>query len=194
MEGAHFRRDMLLYQFLITAQLSSMVATDTLVIIRGGVIIKGADCQVQYTVVLGRILQDNLICLTGREGLCLGAGSHKHAVIEVALVDAPHICQTEHNDTCHHRYSLNLTPTVYKQNQCTHADDDEATHGICCEHSLTHLAHIVHNLPNQLLGNVTCTYILLHVHLVRGRDIVPEEHIRHQPEQEAHTAGCSEGN
>ena len=160
-------------------------------IIRGSVVVKGAYCHIQHAVVFVGILKDELISLTGREGLCIGTWCYEHAVVEVALVHTPHICQAEYDNTCHHGNGLDLTPTVNKQNQGAHHNNDEAAHGICREHGLTHLAHVCEYLSHHVLRNIARTDILLHVHLVGSRDVVAKEHIGHQPEEEAHTAGES---
>ena len=50
-DSAHFSLQMLLDKFLISTQFSWMIATDALVIERGGVVVEGAHTEVQDTII-----------------------------------------------------------------------------------------------------------------------------------------------
>ena len=95
----HLRLETSLYQFVIPTQLSGMITTHILVPIRGIVFVERADGKVQHTVVEVSIFQDVFV------GFCLGKGGslyaliYKLVVVEVTLVDLPHIKQTEQGNT-----------------------------------------------------------------------------------------------
>ena len=95
----HLNIDIAFHQFLISAQLGSMVTTDALMIVAGLILVERIRCEVQHTIVKTLITQDELVglclllrCLTLRLG-------HKHLVVQITLIDLPEIEETEHENS-----------------------------------------------------------------------------------------------
>ena len=92
----HLRDDMVVYHFLITTQFGSMIATDTLMPIRRIIFIKritGETDEVQHTVIQGCILKNYFVCLSLNECFHLFGLRNKQVVMQITLVDSPHIYQ-----------------------------------------------------------------------------------------------------
>ena len=93
---------MRLDEFLVTAQFGSMITAHTAIESRSGIVVKSADCKVEHSVVAARarLLKDILV------GIGLGYALHsarmnKHLVIEIALVDLPHIDEADNKESAH---------------------------------------------------------------------------------------------
>ena len=87
-----------------------MIATDALVVIRGFVFIERTLREVQHTIVaaVALVLEDKLVGLRQLlRSLALTLG-HEHIIIEITLVDLPHIHQTEHDDSTQHIFLAQL--------------------------------------------------------------------------------------
>ena len=108
-ERLHLRIDISLYHLLITAQLGSMVATDALMIIGCLVLIEGVRCQIQHTIVEVLVSQDQFVslCFLLRSlALCL---RHEHLIVQITLIHLPQVNQTEHENSPHRIFRLELT-------------------------------------------------------------------------------------
>ena len=100
----HLRFEAYLYQLVVPAQLGSMIATHILVPVRGVVLIESADGKVQHAIVGVGVLQDVFIGFgLGKSG-GLYALIYKLGVVEVTLVDLPHIKQTKQGNTANSHF------------------------------------------------------------------------------------------
>ena len=101
-EGRELRLDVGFDELLVAAQLGGVVAADALVPVGGGVVVEGVHGEVHDAVVEVAVLQDGLVggCLL--EELLCGLGLGEHGVVEVALVDIPHIGGAEHEEAGYH--------------------------------------------------------------------------------------------
>ena len=151
--------------------------------------LEGADGQVKYAMIGILVLQNLFVGWRGGEILCLRTGLHKHVVIEVTLVHTPHIEQAEHNQTSHHGHGLYLSPAVNQQYECSRGHNDEAAHGVRCEHGTAHLAHVGDDAAHHFLWDIACLNVLFHVMQVHGGHILSEEGVGHKPEEERQSAG-----
>ena len=91
-----FRTDIGIGQFLIAAQLGSMIAADALQIERGLVLVEGIRGQIQHTIVGRLVLQDMVNGCRLGHGFLANALRYEHRVVQVTLVDLPHVNQTQH--------------------------------------------------------------------------------------------------
>ena len=121
----HLGSNVSLDEFLVAAELGGMIATDGLVIVGCLVLIERVAGEVQHAIVQILVLKDEFI------GSCLGLRHlaltllHKHVVVEIALVDQPHIQQTEHRDAEHHDLGRNLAVLIEQQEHHAHQNDAE---------------------------------------------------------------------
>ena len=107
----HLGHQVRIDQLLIAAQLGSMIATNTLMVVRSLVLVEGVRSEVQHTVVtlIAGILQDELIRIgLGLRSLALTL-VYEHIVVQVALVHCPHINKTEHQDNPHGIFLLQFS-------------------------------------------------------------------------------------
>ena len=121
----HLRTDVSINQFLVSAQLGSMISADTLMIETGFILVERVACKVQNTIVQGLVLQYLTVCL--RHRLCLFAHAllYKHAVIEVAFVHLPHVGKTQNSNRYHHKLYPQLLHLVEEETQCADNDNPE---------------------------------------------------------------------
>ena len=135
----HLRFQTYLYQFVIPAQLSSMITTHVLVPIGGVVFIESADGKVQHAIVGGGVFQDEFVgCSLGESG-GLYAFIYKLVVVEITLVYLPHIEQAEQGNATNGELLAQFALEEKHQQHHTDKDNDERTQGIGRNHSGTHL-------------------------------------------------------
>ena len=149
----HLRCDVSINQFLIAAQLGSVIAADALMVIARLVLIERTLRKVQYAIVtaVALVLQDKLIGLGQLLcGLAL-ALRHKHVVVQIALVHLPHINKTQHDDGTNHIFALQFLGHEQQQAHGAYQDNGERTPGIGCEHGLAHFGKIIENRSHILL-------------------------------------------
>ena len=116
--------DLLIYmsidEFLIAAQLGSMISANALQIERRLIFVEGRRGQIQHTIVERFILQD---MINGRRlrhrCLALRLG-HKQFVVQVTLVHRPHVNQTKHQDDTHGILLLQLAKYYGQQHASTY--------------------------------------------------------------------------
>ena len=126
-QGRHFSRDMFFNHFLITAQLGCMVTAHTLVPIGCIVLVEGIRSQVQHAIVQRLVGQNHLVRFGRLETLCLHLLFHKLVVIQIALVDWPHIHQAKQSQ-CTYQYGLfQLSGCIHpKQNRTCRYNEETA--------------------------------------------------------------------
>ena len=97
----HLRLQISINEFLIAAQLCSMIATNALVVVAGLVLVEGVGCEIEHAVVERFVLQ--YLFVSGRQLLRCFAFTlwHEHRVVEITLVNLPHVCQAEQQHASH---------------------------------------------------------------------------------------------
>ena len=177
----HLIPDIRVNEFLITAKLGSVVATDTLQVRRCLVLIESRCSQIEHTEVERSILQDMVDgCRLGNR-LFTHTRRYEHAVVQVALVHLPHVQQAEHHQRCRHILGTQLTGTEQQQTGRSHYDNPEGTPAIGGEYGDTHLRQVLQQRC-QLVGR----YLTHGLHLAYA-DIVGEEQLRHESEEQGST-------
>ena len=87
------------------------------------------------------------------EAVCADAGGYELVVIEVALIDHPHICQAKQQYTSDGKFFAQLATGVGHQQQATY-DDDQCTAPYISSHQcLTHFSEIGHDAAKHLFRN-----------------------------------------
>ncbi len=138
----HFGRDMMFYHLLVAAQLGRVITADAFVPVGGVVVIEGAGGKVQYTIVQGGILQYQLVCICLGEGFRTDGMRHELGVVQIALVDSPHICQAEYGDTGNGQRTAQFAAGVEQEQAATDAYNDEAPQGVAADEFGTHLFQV----------------------------------------------------
>ena len=165
----HFGRDVMLYHFLVAAQLGRVITADAFVPVGGVVVIEGAGGKVQYTIVQAGILQYQLVCIRLGEGFRTDGVGHELGIIQIALVDPPHICQAEYGDTCNGQRAAQLAACIEPEQAAADAYDDEATQGVAADEFGTHLSQVGKD-AGELVGgyHLLVDGILQHLCLLGG--------------------------
>ena len=122
--------------------------------------------------------------MSALEGLLHGTWIYEHAIIEITLVYAPHVHQTQHQNEEYSGCSLQLLIVVQHHQTSANGNKPERTYGVKAEHVAAHLRQI---------GKQGIDSTLIHTSLSQrqesigfgGRDIVAKEYIGYQPEKEA---------
>ena len=161
-----------------------MITTNALVPVGRIVAVEGAYRHIQCSIVQVGIQQYHLIGMGTLEILLHWTGIYKHAIVQIALVHHPHVCQTQYNDEQSHGQSLQLAIVVQNHQQCSYSNNPERAHGIGCEHQSTHIAEILHQAVHKLLVNITGLHQTLDTVCLACGNIVAKECIGHKPEQE----------
>ena len=186
-ERIHLLADVVIYHFLIAAQLGRVVASDALVPVSCIVFVESIRCEIQHTIIQRFVLQDELI----RRGLLVRDRFlyfiHIHFIVQITLVDHPHIAQTEHGDGCYHPLGFQFTHVVSEQKPRTDEDDEEAAPCVGCEKMNAHLFQIG-NDRRQLVCRDT---VLQGLHFHRG-NVRREEKFGQYGKQQGYSAGQSE--
>ena len=116
----HFGGDIGFDELLVAAQLGRMVAADGLVVVGSLVLVEGVAGKVEHTVVERLVLKD--VFVGGSLGLRQVARAllHKHVIVEITLVDEPHVEQAKHGDAPHHELCRELAILVEQQEGHSH--------------------------------------------------------------------------
>ena len=122
-------------EFLIAAQFGSMIASDALQVVGGLVLVEGRGGEVEHTEVGSLFRSDRLLAHAGRD---------EHAVVEIALVDLPHIDQTEHHQTGGHQLYTYLLILIEQEEEGADDDNPERAPAVGSEHRHAHLSEILH--------------------------------------------------
>ena len=139
---AHLLTDILVDHFLIAAQLGSVVSADRLVIVRSLVFVERVRSEVKHTII-GRFVLKNLAvggCLLLRS--LAHATFYEHAVVEITLVDLPHINEAEHDDGTHSILGLYLLHAQQQQHSGAEHDDEECAPAVGGEYRDAYLLQI----------------------------------------------------
>ena len=176
-EALHLGRDVGFDELLVTAQLGSVIAADTLMIVGGFVLIKSVRGEVEHTIVESFILKN--LPVGGREGLRGVANGRldKHVVVEVSLVHLPHVYQTQQSDGGNGVWSFQSFGCEEQQKGCSDDDDPERAPTVGGEDGLTDGAQIGKDGCELLGGELRQS-----THFV-GRDEVGKEDAGHQGEE-----------
>ena len=175
--------DIGIYHLLIAAQLGSAIASDTLVIVRGLVLIESIRCEIEHTVVERLVAQDKFVGLGHALRSIAYCLLHKHIVVKVTLVDQPHIYEAQDGNTGYHHLGTHFSHLVKEEEGCTDDDDPERAPTVGREDCLSHLCQIAHQWYAILLRN------LLQGMILASRHKVAEESARHQGKKGTET-GC----
>ena len=76
-------------------------------------------------------------------GFLTDTGRHEHAIIEVALVDLPHVDQAQDHQTAHHELSTYLLILEQQEEGRSDDDDPERAPAVCREDGHTHLGEVL---------------------------------------------------
>ena len=179
----HFRHlgcDMRLNEFLIATQFGCMIATHRTVECTGVVVVEGGDGEVQHTIVapFPTLLDDVSV------GICLlDAGNslrlHKHVVVKITLVHAPHVHQTDdkqsHAQQAHlHgvQFTFLLFLRIPPHSSHTQQDEQDAAPSIGTHHSCTHVGDAAQDVLSEGGIEITCSDILIDGILVAGAQTI----------------------
>ncbi|CDB11095.1 unknown [Bacteroides sp. CAG:633] len=191
--GLHFTTDVVVYHFLIAAKLGSVVSAHALVPVGGVVLVEGVRGEVQHAVVGVLVLQDLFVGRRLAEALGADGAGHELFVVQVALVDAPHVHQAEHGDAGHGERLPQLARGVEHEQQQADGDDEEAAQGVGLYQGGAHLAQIGQDAV-QLTGrnHASVNGLLQHLRLL-GRHVgtarrgngIPQSHTGRQQQADA---------
>ena len=178
----HLRCDVRLDEFLIAAQLGSVITAHTLVVVRRFILIEGVGGEVEHSVVEVFVLQYHLVGLGERLGHFAHRVAHEHGIVEVAFVHRPHIHETEQGYAQGQIEGLQLACLVAQQEHRTYHDDGEGAPAVGREDALAHLPQVGQQRL-QLVGGP------LRESLHFGRAHIVEEQAGGDGEEEGHTGG-----
>ena len=119
--------------------------------VEGGlVLVERITGKVQHTIVEVGILQDKLV--DGLDGVRRLADAlvHEHRVVQVALIDEPHVNEAENGNQPYRGQCLQLLGFVEQQEQRADDDDDERTPAVSREDWYAHLGQVVGNKTQHL--------------------------------------------
>ena len=175
-------------QLLVAAQLGSMVAADALQVVRRLVLVERRRGQIQRAEVERLVLQDMVDGGRLVDGCLTDTLRDEHAVVQIALVDLPHVDEAEQRHGCGHPRGLQLAITEEQQQHRAGHDNPERPPAVGSEHGDAHVGQVLGQR-----GDILLRKLAQGLHLVIA-DKVGEEHLRHQGKQQAHATGEGEGN
>ena len=139
-----------------------MIAADALVIVRSLVLIEGIGCEIEHTIVEALVAEDELVGLCHLLRCVTLELIHKHLIIEITLVDHPHIHQAEHGDAGNHKFGTEFLHFVKQEEGTADDDNPEGTPAIGCEDALANLGQIADDrtlvFGRQLLQSLQLLY------------------------------------
>ena len=105
-DGLRFRRNVPFDHLLITTQLGSMISAHTLVPVGSIILVECISGEIQYTVVRISVLQDDFVSFRFFESINLGRTWNELIIVQIALVDSPHIDHAKNGNACNNIGSL----------------------------------------------------------------------------------------
>ena len=97
----HLLRDIGIDEFLITAQLGGMIASNALHVETRLILVERIRGKVQHTEIECLVLQNMIDGGRFLDGFLTNVLRHKHLIVQVPLVDLPHIKETEDGEDAH---------------------------------------------------------------------------------------------
>ena len=145
-----------------------MVSAYAVVIVRSFVLVERVRGKVEHTVTaeVGLVLKDNLVGLSHLYRCLALTLVDKHVIVEVALVDLPHVNKTENYQRSHHVFCLQFLCLIEQQAESADDDDEERAPAVGSEHGDTHLAQI-----GEQRVKIVGRYLLQCPHLFRRNEV-----------------------
>ena len=190
---------MCLDKFLVTTQFRSMITTHRTVEGTRVVVVERGDREVQHAIVTTvSTLLNNIFVSFRLLNTCNALWLHKHIVVEVTLVHAPHIHQT--NDQERHTQktrlpkvpcSLSLFLRKPPHSTDTQQDEQDAAPSVSTHHRCTHVRDAVKDILTKGCIEVTSIHILTNSILVAGaQTIVSKSWCHHINQADDHRKDC----
>ena len=159
-----------------------MITTNALQVITRFILVECRCSQIEHAVVKRLVLKDMVNGRRFRHRFLTNGLRHKHLIVEITLIDLPHVDKTKHGKRSDHPLHLHLTVAIEQQTSRTDDDNPERAPAISSKYRHTHLCQVA-DQRCQLVGRN-----LLHgLHLVIA-DEIREEGLWHQGKQQADTS------
>ena len=107
---------------------------------------------------------------------------YEHAVIQIALVNRPHIHQTDNQNNTNGIFFLKLTINHRQEHTCTYQNDIERAPAVFHKNGHTHLRQVLQQRSQLLSRNLTqCLHLII-------ADEVGEKELWHQGKEQGNAS------